>query len=323
MYPLKFEKFLVEKVWGGHKFNEILNIKVPNKNSLYGESWEISTRAEGTLKIINGKFEGKTLAEVIEIYKEQILGEKIWKKFKGNFPLLIKYLDINDKLSVQVHPDDEYALKHENDMGKSECWYVMDASEDAKLIIGLKKGVTKEIFQDKIRRKDFSNLFNIVPVKKGDFIKIDPGIVHATVEGSILICETQQNSNVTYRIYDFDRMIDGVKRELHLEKAVEVINFSEIPKILTEVERKKVKIMESEIEELTRCHHFNIDKLNIKGKLEDEINKNFKIYSILKGSGELIYENTKYDISTGDTFFIPANLKIIINGNLEILKSYL
>lgn len=322
MYPLKFKKTLVKKVWGGRKFNTILNMELPDE-ALYGESWEVSSHKGGLSYIENGKYAGKALIDIVEENKEEILGKEIVERFKGAFPLLIKYLDINDRLSVQVHPSDEYALRVEGEFGKSECWYVMEASEDATLILGVKEEVTKEIFKEKVEKKDFTDLFNTVKVKKGDFINLLPGVVHATLEGSILICEVQQNSDTTYRIYDFDRLVDGKLRDLHIDKALDVIDFEGDIQITTSESRQKISLVGAVKEELVRGNYFNVDKYLIEGEFEDETNKNFKILSILDGEGEIICNNNTYPIKKGDTYFIPAGLKTILKGKVEILKSYL
>ena len=322
MYPLKFKKTLVKKVWGGRKFNSILDMELPDE-SLYGESWEVSSHKGGLSYIENGEYAGCSLVDIINKNKEEMLGEEIVKRFKGEFPLLIKYLDINDRLSVQVHPSDDYALRVEGEFGKSECWYVMEASEDATLILGVKDGVTKDIFKKKVESKDFSELFNTIKVKKGNFINLLPGVVHATLEGSILICEVQQNSDTTYRIYDFDRLVDGKLRELHLDKALDVIDFEGKVQISTSENRQKISLVGAKKEELVRGEYFNVDKYLIDGIFEDETNSNFKILSILDGVGEIICNNISYSIKKGDTYFIPAGLKTILKGKVEILKSYL
>lgn len=322
MYPLKFKKNLVKKVWGGRKFKEVLNMELPD-NDLYGESWEVSSHKGGLSYVDNGDFQGKSLIELIEKYGKDILGEEIAEKFKGKFPLLIKYLDINDRLSVQVHPSDEYALRVEGEFGKSESWYIMEASDDATLILGIKDGITKEIFKERVEAKEFDGLFNTVKVKKGDFINLCPGVVHATMEGSILICEVQQNSDTTYRIYDFDRLVDGKLRELHIDKALDVIDFEGDVEITTDKSRKKILLAGAEKEELIRGGYFNIDKYLVDGEFKDEINKNFKVYSILDGEGKIIYNEKEYHAEKGDTYFIPAGLELKIIGKLEILKSFI
>ncbi|BDU51712.1 mannose-6-phosphate isomerase, class I [Haliovirga abyssi] len=322
MYPLKFEKVFKEKVWGGRNFESILNIKLKS-NKKIGESWEVSTHKNGISIVSSGIYKGKTLQELINQYGESIVGKKVYTKFKNKFPLLIKYLDINDKLSVQVHPNDKYALENEGEFGKSECWYVIDASKDAKLILGIKENISKEIFHKKVQKNDFSELFNEIPVKKGDFINISPGLVHASTEGSILICEIQQNSDTTYRIYDFDRVVDGKLRPLHIDKALEVINFGLKPEITEEKYRENIKINETNIQNLIRNEYFNVDKLDIKNKYSYNLKDSFSILSIIDGAGQLIYNSEIYNIKKGETYFIPANLNIEINGNLTILKSFL
>lgn len=322
MYPLKFKKNLVKKVWGGRKFKEVLNMELPD-NDLYGESWEVSSHKGGLSYVDNGDFQGKSLIELIEKYGKDILGEEIAEKFKGKFPLLIKYLDINDRLSVQVHPSDEYALRVEGEFGKSESWYIMEASDDATLILGIKDGITKEIFKERVEAKEFDGLFNTVKVKKGDFINLCPGVVHATMEGSILICEVQQNSDTTYRIYDFDRLVDGKLRELHIDKALDVIDFEGDVEITTDKSRKKILLAGAEKEELIRGEYFNIDKYLVDGEFKDEINRNFKVYSILDGEGKIICNEKEYHAEKGDTYFIPAGLELKIIGKLEILKSFM
>lgn len=322
MYPLKFKKHLVKKIWGGNLFETSLSITLPS-DDLYGESWEVSSHKNGMSFVENGDFENRSLQELLSTYKEELVGKSIYEKYNNNFPLLIKYLDINDKLSVQVHPSDEYALRVEGEFGKSETWYIIEASDDAELIIGTKPGINKDNFLQKFENKEFQSLFNVVKVKKGDFINVAPGTVHATLNGSILICETQQNSDTTYRIYDFDRLVDGALRPLHLEKAVEVIDFHQAPQITSLETRKKIELKDCIKEELIRGEYFNIDRLLINGEYSDEINCNFKTYSILDGTGNIIFNNTEYSAKKGDTYFIPALLEVKLVGNIEILKSYL
>ena len=322
MYPIKFKKCFIDKVWGGRAFETVLGMTLPENRSI-GESWEVSSHKNGMSIVENGDFAGMTLEALKDKYGAEILGKDVFERFEGKFPILIKYLDVNDRLSVQVHPSDEYALKVEGEFGKSECWYIIDASEDAKLILGLKPGMTRETFLEKSKNKDFKNMFNEVSVKKGDFIDITPGVVHASLEGSVLLCETQQNSDTTYRIYDFDRTVNGVPRPLHLEKAADVINFGEVPVVTEESSRQNIKLRNCVKQELVRCKYFNVDKLKINGIFHDEISENFKVYSILEGEGNIIYNDVKYPAKKGDTYFIPANMNVLVDGNIEILKSFM
>lgn len=322
MYPIKFKKCFIDKVWGGRAFETVLGMTLP-ENRQIGESWEVSSHKNGMSVVENGIFKDITLENLVEKYGAELLGKDVSERFSGKFPLLIKYLDVNDRLSVQVHPSDDYALKVEGEFGKSECWYIIDASEDAKLILGLKGEMTRETFLEKSKNKDFKNMFNEVSVKKGDFINITPGVVHASLEGSVLLCETQQNSDTTYRIYDFDRTVNGVPRPLHLEKAADVINFGEIPVVTSEETRQNIKLRNCVKQELVRCKYFNVDKLKVNGIFHDEISENFKVYSILEGEGNIIYNDEKYPARKGDTYFIPANLNVSVDGEVEILKSFL
>ncbi len=322
MYPIKFKKCFIDKVWGGRAFETVLGMTLP-ENRQIGESWEVSSHKNGMSVVENGIFKDITLENLVEKYGAELLGKDVSERFSGKFPLLIKYLDVNDRLSVQVHPSDDYALKVEGEFGKSECWYIIDASEDAKLILGLKGEMTRETFLEKSKNKDFKNMFNEVSVKKGDFINITPGVVHASLEGSVLLCETQQNSDTTYRIYDFDRTVNGVPRPLHLEKAADVINFGEIPVVTSEETRQNIKLRNCVKQELVRCKYFNVDKLKINGIFHDEISENFKVYSILEGEGNIIYNDEKYPARKGDTYFIPANLNVSVDGEVEILKSFM
>ena len=322
MYPIKFKKILIEKVWGGRALEDTLDIKLPNEE-LYGESWEVTSHGKEISIVESGMYRGETLQTLLDTYKEEFVGKDVYEKYGNQFPLLIKYLDINDKLSVQVHPNDEYALKHENDLGKTESWYVIDASSDAKLIMGVKEGISKESFEEKVKNSDFSGLFNEISVKKGDFININPGMVHASLEGSILICEPQQNSDSTYRIYDFDRVVNGDKRPLHLKKAIDVIDFSAKIQLSSQEERKKEFIGKSSIEKLTCNEYFKVDKLNVSEIYREGSYNNFIVYSALEGFGEILCNEKIYSIKKGETYFIPPNLELEIHGTLEILKTYI
>ncbi|MCS5420901.1 MULTISPECIES: type I phosphomannose isomerase catalytic subunit [Psychrilyobacter] len=322
LYPLKFKKIFKKKVWGGRGFKENLGINLPTKDS-YGESWEVSSHKNGMSIVDNGSLKGKDLDELLLEYKEKLVGGEVYDKYKDKFPLLIKYLDVNDRLSVQVHPSDEYALGVEKEFGKSESWYILEASSDAKLIMGLRKGMTKEMFIKKTKNKDFNDLFNVISVKKGDFINITPGLVHASLEGSVLICEIQQNSDTTYRIYDFDRLIDGKLRDLHFDKAIEVIGYQNVPQISSDENRKNIEVSGGTKQEIIRGEYFNIDKFLIQEKFKDIDKDSFMIYSILEGEGNLNCEGVIYPVKKGETWYIPPELNICIEGKLEIFKTFI
>lgn len=320
LYPLKFKSIFKEKVWGGRDLESLLKKKLPSRNN-YGESWEISNYKNNISVVENGKFAGKSLNILLEKYEAKLVGEKIFAKYKKKFPLLIKYLDIHDKLSIQVHPNDEYALKHENEFGKEEAWYVLSADQNAKIVSGLNKNISKNQFKENILNGNFSNLFNVISVQKGDFIEIKAGLVHGTVDGSMLVYEIQQNSDITYRIYDFNRLSNGKLRPLHLTSSVEVIDYQCNPKISTEKNRSTEKILDAKIEKLARSQYFNIDKIEINGNYTEHVYENFKIFSAVDGNGKLFSKNKYYEISMGDTYFIPPSVDIKINGNITVLKT--
>lgn len=319
LYPLKFEKVFIEKVWGGREFEKSLNMILPKDKNI-GESWEVSAHPNGMGIVANGDLKGKTLQEILDEYKEKLVGEKVYKEYGTRFPLLIKYLDVNDRLSIQVHPDDEVALKKHNELGKSESWFIMEASKDAKLIMGMKKGITKEEFLEKTAKNDFSGLFEEISVKKGDLIDINPGMVHASLEGSVLFAEIQENSDITYRIYDFDRVENGKKRELHLKEAADVIDFDAKAVIintnfLNDENRKNI----------IKKKYYSIDKIKINEKFEDVNEKSMIIYSILNGKGKIEYtlnnEKKEVLIQKGETVLIPVGINIELIGELEILRT--
>lgn len=315
MYPFKFEKVFKEKIWGGNNLETKLKMTLP-KNVNIGEAWEVSAHPNGMSIVKNGYLKGKTLAEIYKEHGSDLVGEKISKEYGEIFPLLIKYLDINDKLSIQVHPEDEYAMKHHSELGKSESWYIMEASDDAKLILGMKKDLTKEEFLRRAKDNDFSNMFEEIKVKKGDFIDVNPGLVHASLEGSILIAEIQENSDITYRIYDFDREENGIKRELHLERAAEVIKFEQEALIIDST------LQEGQMEKtLISKKHYSIKKLKIDNNYCDYEHDSFIIYSILSGNGVIKWADEKLSIGIGETVLIPVKLAVEIEGHLEVLRT--
>ena len=319
LYPLKFEKVFIEKVWGGREFEKSLNMTLPKDKNI-GESWEVSAHPNGMGIVANGNLKGKTLQEILDEYKEKLVGEKVYKEYGNRFPLLIKYLDVNDRLSIQVHPDDEVALKKHNELGKSESWFIMEASKDAKLIMGMKKGITKEEFLEKTAKNDFSELFEEISVKKGDLIDINPGMVHASLEGSVLFAEIQENSDITYRIYDFDRVENGKKRELHLKEAADVIDFDARAVVInTDFSNDENR------KNIIKKKYYSIDKMKINEKFEDVNEKSMIIYSILNGKGKIEYtlnnEKKEVLIQKGETVLIPVGIDIELIGELEILRT--
>ena len=309
MYPIKFKSIYFNKVWGGRDF-ESFRYNLPQGN--IGESWDVACHENGISIIENGYLKGKSLKEVIEIYSADLVGKNIELE---KFQLLIKLIDTNEKLSVQVHPDDNYALNNENSLGKTEAWYVIDADNDSDIIVGT-KNCEKCIFEKAIKEGKTAQYLNNVKVKKGDFFLINSGLVHGIGKG-VIIAEIQQNSDITYRLYDYGR-----NRELHVNKALDVINFD----LKAENSLGKKEVLDGYEKELLCINkYFTIEKYIIKNKILDKSNINkFFIYTCVDGEGTIVWnKNDKFCINKGDSIFIPATLgEFSIEGKLTVLKSY-
>lgn len=309
MYPLKFENLYYGKVWGGKDFKRFRDNVPVGK---IGESWDVACHSNGISVIKNGKYKGTKLDELIEMKGKDLLGSKI---SKNGFPLLIKILNTSDKLSIQVHPDDEYAHTYEREMGKTEAWYVMEAKEGSSIILGT-NGCTKEEFEKGIKDKDMEKYMNKIQVKKGDVYYLKSGLIHSMGPG-IVIAEIQQNSDTTYRVHDYDR-----GREVHIEKALNVIDFN--------IEGKRsrgIKVEGDNYDKVYYClnEHFALELYNIKNKLDETSDEErFFIFTCVEGNGLIKYKNIEVEINIGDSILIPANLgKYEIIGELRLLKSYM
>lgn len=312
--PLFMEPIYKDYIWGGTRLKEYLKKDV--ETDTVAESWEISTNDAGLSKIQTGQ----TLKELFEdeTLKEEIFGTKT--KDMKEFPLLIKFIDAKDNLSVQVHPDDEYALKYENDKGKTEMWYVMDCDEDAKIICGIKENIKQEEISKTIHEGKIREILNEVAIHKGDVIFIPSGTIHAILKGT-LICEIQQNSNLTYRVYDWDRIgKDGKPRELHIQKAIDVIKQDTKQKIVT-TSNQKVDTSNNVIS----CDYFNVDTISIGSKCKHKSNsETFEAIMVVEGNGTIKANAKEYKINLGDSFIIPSSLgEYEIEGNIKLLKAYL
>ena len=310
MYPIKFENLYYEKIWGGRDF-ESFRENLPHGD--IGESWDIACHHNGMSIVSNGYLKGKTFEELIKEYGTELLGESFENK---EFPLLVKWINSKEKLSVQVHPSDEYAKRVENSLGKTEAWYVVDAKPGASLIVGT-KNCDKAIFEKAIREGKTEEYLNKIEVKKGDCFLINSGLVHAICEG-VIIAEIQQSSDITYRIYDYGR-----PREIHVEKSMDVIDFNLKP--INASGKKLVSFCGYEKGILCASEYFTIEKYVVSSEVSEnsDINK-FFIFTCVDGKGTIISEDgTKMDILKGDSILIPAKLgKYTIQGELTLLKSY-
>lgn len=311
MYPIKFENLYYDKIWGGRDL-ESFRDNLPKGN--VGESWDIACHKNGMGIVANGELKGKTFKEIIDIYGEKLLGEDLKNK---EFPLLVKLINSKDKLSVQVHPNDEYARRVENSLGKTEAWYVVDAKPGASLIVGT-KNCDKETFKKAIKNNTTEKYLNKINVKKGDCFLIKSGMVHAICEG-VIIAEIQQSSDITYRIYDYGR-----PREIHVEKSLDVIDFN-----LSTI-NEGIKVLEKfngyERGVLCSNEYFTIEKYIIDKKIEEssDLNK-FFIFTCVDGNGQIKCKNgSQVTINKGDSILIPASLgEYLIEGKLTLLKSYI
>jgi mannose-6-phosphate isomerase len=317
--PLKFTRVLKEKVWGGREFETFFHIPLePGKR--FGESWEISAHPHGPSVVAEGPWAGKTLPELLAAEGPRLVGRSVWEKYGERFPLLIKYLDIHDKLSIQVHPNDEYGFAHSGEPGKSECWLVLQASADARLILGAAPGISRQEFGAKARAGQWQGLFREVPVAANDFIHITPGTIHASVSGSILICEIQQSSDTTYRLYDFDRLENGKPRELHIDQALEVALFDD-PIIRRAGTRRRFKADGAVLEPLVVDPHYTVDKVEITGRYQPKALDKFLVWSVLEGAGYLEHEGASFEVIAGDTWLQPAKAAVTWTGPLTLLRS--
>lgn len=322
LYPLKFKPILKQTIWGGDKLAyKSLDPKV--KESI-GESWEISGVQENVSVVTEGALEENTLEELIEVYMGDLVGEKIYEQFGVEFPLLIKYIDARDNLSIQVHPDDAIAKERHNAYGKTEMWYMLDADQDAGLVMGFCRDTAKEEYLKSLSNHTLPNLLNTEKVRKGDCFFIPAGTVHAICKGCF-IAEIQQTSDITYRIYDYDRRDkNGNPRELHTELATDVINFSEQKEHSIHYHQH-----ENHTEELVSCKYFTTNYLKFDKEIEKDYIKqdSFVIYMCLEGTFNLIYNvDQSVEVKKGETVLIPACLKeifLIPEKEAEILEIYI
>ena len=295
-------------IWGGTKLREEFGYAIEGDD--IGECWGIAAHPNGTCTIADGAYKGKKLSDLWEEHRE-LFGNTQGKVF----PLLIKIIDAKADLSIQVHPDDTYAAEHEKgSLGKMECWYILDCEPDSKLVIG-HNAKTHEELEDMVHNGRWSELIREVPVKKGDFIQIDPGTVHA-IKGGITILETQQNSDITYRVYDYDRLSNGKPRQLHIQQSLDVIKVPAAP--LSECMIKTGEAEANKLQKLIECKYYQVFHMKVEGQAEFEQEYPFLIVSVVEGNGLLNHTSVK----KGDHFILPYGYgKVEIEGNLEFVAS--
>lgn len=317
LYPLKFNPILKEKIWGGTKLKEVLS--KPSENDITGESWELSGVPGDISEVCNGELAGVSLQTLINDYPEELLGKSVVKRFGKDFPILIKFIDAKQDLSIQLHPNDALAKKTHNSLGKTEMWYVMDVDKDANLIIGFNKDVTKEEYCHSLENNTLLDLLNYENIKEGDTFFINTGKIHAIGAG-VLLAEIQQTSDATYRVFDFNRKDKaGNPRELHTEVALEAMDF----------ERKddfKVNYLKESdaINTMVDCPYFKTNYIEITEDLIQEVTQrdSFTIYMCVGGKAEVSTEFGSAEISRGETVLVPANANLITlsGANAKLLE---
>lgn len=318
LYPLVFEPILQDRIWGGTKLKTVLG-----KNNLptdtTGESWELSA-VEGNVSLVkNGPFAGKPLTELLEKYPAEMLGSKVHEKFGTQFPLLFKFLDAREDLSIQVHPNDELAKKRHNSFGKTEMWYVMQADQDARIIVGFKHKSSPEQYLQHLENKNLIEILNEVKVKEGDVFFLETGTIHAIGAG-IMIAEIQQTSDITYRIYDWDRVdANGKSRELHVEQALDAMNYN-----TTETQKHYSKSLNTS-NTMVDCPYFTTNYLPLDGTTGvEKTAESFTVYICTDGEFTIDRQGETYSFKKGDTVLVPAGIKAFtLIGKATLLEIYI
>ena len=323
LYPLKFKTIFLEKIWGGNRLRTLLNKdygRLPN----CGESWEISGVDGNISEVENGFLAGNNLQELVEIYMGDLVGDKVFKKFGVEFPLLIKFIDAKDDLSVQVHPNDELSKKRHNAYGKTEMWYVVDSEPGALINTGFNRKVNRDEYLEHIKNDRLTDILQYDEVTAGDVFFIPAGRIHAIGKG-VLVAEIQQTSDVTYRIYDYNRKDkNGNLRELHTDLAVDAIDYTYLDDYKT-----RYTIEKNKSSEIVSCDYFTTHILEFDVPLEKDYHKldSFVIFMNLEGDFEIHYEEGTLSVNKGETVLIPASLESIqlkpISEMVRILEVYI
>jgi mannose-6-phosphate isomerase len=316
--PIFFTPVFKERIWGGTQLRERFGYAIPSEQT--GECWAFSAHPNGQSVVRDGVFQGKTLGDLWDTHRELFGG------ISGDtFPLLTKLLDANQDLSVQVHPNDEYAMHHENgELGKTECWYIIDCKPDAKLVYG-HRAKTKEEARAWIENGKWSEFLNVIDIKPGDFFYVPSGTIHALKEGT-LVLETQQNSDTTYRLYDYDRRdSEGNLRELHIEKSLDVMT---VPHQNATVHPTKTTIEDLDITIFVQNEFFSVNRWSLHGHAKLQQRASFLLVSVIEGSGTITNVTTKNGTTqpfrAGDHFLLPSEYgEFELNGETELIVSHL
>ncbi|WP_273273615.1 type I phosphomannose isomerase catalytic subunit [Maribacter polysiphoniae] len=302
LYPFKFQPILKERLWGGTKLKEVLG--KPIESEITGESWELSAVEGDISTVANGPLAGTSLQQIIDQDPEGLLGKDVFGRFGKDFPILIKFIDAKQDLSIQLHPNDELAKKRHNSFGKTEMWYVMDADPGANLIVGFNKDVTKEEYSKSLENDTLLDLLNYEQVKEGDTFFINTGKIHAIGAG-VLLAEIQQTSDITYRVFDFNRRDkNGNLRELHTDLALDAMDYAKKDDFKVGYDTQK-----DAVNTMVDCPYFKTNFMNLDKDLSLDVanRSSFTILMCVGGSAEVITEAGSVKIQKGETVLVPAN----------------
>lgn len=320
LYPLTFELIVKDKIWGGTRLKDILGKKIDSDTC--GETWELSGVKDNVSVVANGYLKGSTLNELINKFGSALLGKKVIQKYGSEFPLLVKFIDANRDLSIQVHPNDEQAKKF-NSFGKTELWYILHADKGAHLISGFNKNLSKDEFSSLLEEGNILDVLHEEDVEKGDVYFMPAGRIH-NIGGGMMIAEIQQSSDITFRIHDFDRAdLNGEKRELHIEDALEVLDFT--PTINGKTEYQPAV---NQLVNLVKCEQFITNKINFDTTIIRDFSSldSFIIYVCLKGELKLSAEDHEMLLKAGDVYLIPAFYdSVTLQPNIQslVLEAYI
>lgn len=323
LYPLKFTPIFIPKVWGGQNLKNLLNKNISN-NEKIGESWELSAVQNNVSVVKNGFLAGNNIEELIEIYMGELVGDQVYMKYGIEFPLLFKFIEANENLSVQVHPDNDVARNRHFAYGKTEMWYIINCKKNTEIVIGFNEKISKNELLAKIDNNTLTKALNFEKINAGDVFYIPAGRVHALLKGTLL-AEIQQTSDITYRIFDWNRVgLSGKPRDLHIDLALDVIDFNL---------QKNYKVKYSKIKQqrnnLVNCPFFSTNYIEFNGNIELNYSKldSFVVYMCIDGKCEIEYEiNKKVPLNKGETILIPAeidNITIIPLEETKILETYI
>lgn len=322
LYPLQFKTIFKDKIWGGHKINTYLHkdfAPLPN----CGETWEVSGVKNDVSVVASGALQGETLAELVEKYQADLVGQQVYERFGNEFPLLVKFIDANEDLSIQVHPNDELAKKRHNSLGKTEMWYIMEADPGSTLISGFNQPLDENTYLDKFNSGHLMDVLNKEKAIAGDVFYLPAGRVH-TIGKGLLLAEIQETSDVTYRIYDFDRVdANGNKRELHTAEALAAIDFKAYPEYKTSYPAK-----DNDTVNLVRSSHFITNLVNFSQPTQKDYAAldSFVIHVCVEGTYDLVFDCKSYPVKAGECLLLPNNVNQVqlnTSTGFKLLETYI